>query len=652
MVDGMRREAPLRIFVGYTSDLHEHPRERSYVDAAESAVMRAGHAISNMAYFAARDTSPADYCTAEVGRADIFVGVIGMRYGSTVRDRPDLSYTELEFEAATAAGIPRLILIVRDDAAGLPAVEQPAGHAIRQQAFRGQVQEVGVTTLWVASPAETELRLYQALVDLKERTDSVTDRAVTMQAWPVDSAIIQPADLLDTEQVRWMCELEEADLEPWARWIFDAACERSGRSDAAIAAVINRRVRGLAISAAFVEACRRGEASPPLAASLAAFAAAGPDVIASLARTLTSERSGVKLDEVKRRQFLKSVTAAAATTLPVAGLSGGLSEDILGRLTRALAGSHRVDATTMDYLDHRIAGYWHDYHVTKLPGQNLILFAMDDLSRVVALLERPLTPSSRLRLEGIAARAALAVGAFLWDTRSYSRSRDFLRNAITAARNANDTTIEAVAWGWSSFGWTYDISRDESGIQALHCARAGRQVCRTNGAVGSWLACVEAEVQANLGDQSASVDALRDAMLSSHVSTAGEYGDWSRFDDSGRAGFLGVCMLRLGRYSEARDALQESLALLNPSEGQRRLTLMIDIAQANAKDGAIDEACANARHAVRMAADLKSPVKAQRIQPLRDDLTAHRDAACVRLLEEEWTEGLGPSHDLMGELNA
>jgi Domain of unknown function (DUF4062) len=136
------------------------------VAAAEAAVMRAGHAISNMVYFAARDTSPADYCVAQVERADVFVGVIGMRYGSQVRDRPDVSYTQLEFEAATRASIPRLILLVKDDAVGLPAVEQVADPAIRQAAFRRRLQDAGVTVAWVASPPETELRLYQALVDL------------------------------------------------------------------------------------------------------------------------------------------------------------------------------------------------------------------------------------------------------------------------------------------------------------------------------------------------------------------------------------------------------------------------------------------------------------------------------------------------------
>jgi hypothetical protein len=156
-VSGVERLV-LRVFVSHTSELREHPRERSFAAAAEQAVIRAGCLPLDMEYFTAREDQPAAYCREQVSKASVYVGLLGFRYGSPVRDEPEQSYTELEFGTATALGLPRLVFLLdEDEVLPLPAsCLSDLTYGERQAAFRSRMSEAGTGMAGEAAAARDQ----------------------------------------------------------------------------------------------------------------------------------------------------------------------------------------------------------------------------------------------------------------------------------------------------------------------------------------------------------------------------------------------------------------------------------------------------------------------------------------------------------------
>ena len=135
------------MFLSHTSELRNFPGKGSYVAEAERAISAAGHVIVDMADFPAADQPAAQMCAERVQGCDVYVGVLGTRYGSPVRDKPEVSYTELEFDTATAAGLPRLVFLLDTTAAdvGIPlyALIDHAFGAGRRRSAAGSGQRAG-----------------------------------------------------------------------------------------------------------------------------------------------------------------------------------------------------------------------------------------------------------------------------------------------------------------------------------------------------------------------------------------------------------------------------------------------------------------------------------------------------------------------------
>ncbi|MEO8324588.1 MAG: SUMF1/EgtB/PvdO family nonheme iron enzyme [Nitrospirota bacterium] len=165
-----------RVFISHTSEFTKYPEGKTFIDAAIAAVIRAGHVPCDMGYFTARDQQPADYCWQQVRKCDVYVGVIGFRYGSPVRDRPEVSYTELEFEAASDDPAKFRLVFLLDENATVPGwFTKDHEFGKRQETFRKRIQDAGFICAQFRDISQLELLIYQALVEHVQLTPPASE---------------------------------------------------------------------------------------------------------------------------------------------------------------------------------------------------------------------------------------------------------------------------------------------------------------------------------------------------------------------------------------------------------------------------------------------------------------------------------------------
>jgi hypothetical protein len=165
------KPGPWRVFLSHTSELRQYPQAGSYIDKAERAVSAAGHAIVDMADFPAIDQAPAAVCEQRVRNCDVLVGIYGLRYGSPVRDQPEVSYTELEFITATQVAMPRLIFVINAESEELglpPTALVDRDYGDRQDSFIQRVKDAGLTLQFFRNPDDLKGMVERSLRELAE----------------------------------------------------------------------------------------------------------------------------------------------------------------------------------------------------------------------------------------------------------------------------------------------------------------------------------------------------------------------------------------------------------------------------------------------------------------------------------------------------
>lgn len=101
--------SPWRIFVSSTKeDLIP------YREAVETVLTGMEHIPLGMEYFVSSPDSPIDACLATVRRSQLYIVIVGMRYGS-IEEGSGKSFTELEYDEAVKNKIPVLAFIIDEE---------------------------------------------------------------------------------------------------------------------------------------------------------------------------------------------------------------------------------------------------------------------------------------------------------------------------------------------------------------------------------------------------------------------------------------------------------------------------------------------------------------------------------------------------------
>jgi transcriptional regulator with XRE-family HTH domain len=345
---------------------------------------------------------------------------------------------------------------------------------------------------------------------------------------------------------------------------------------------------------------------------------------------------------VKRREFLQEAGRATIASTALLTPYNTFATELLDRFHRALKRPATIDERMLTYLEKRTGGYWQDRHTAALSSNDLLGFALEHFQKITGLLENPLLPTTRDHLCSIASEVAQLAGHLLFDMGNYPEARRFHQAAIIAAQESRNTALEATAWARMSFTWTYSNNAPE----ALRCIQRARQLAigNTNSTVQAYLAAVEAEIHAILGNHAACLNALDKAEhgIDQHHSQEDSY--WLRFDNSRLAGYKGICFRRLYRPGDAQtgaflmksqQALTEALAQLDPARIQRQPTLLIDLADTFAVQGDINAVCEYISQAIPLIERIKSQAGLQRLLNLRQGLNQWQETQYVRNLDSQ-----------------
>jgi transcriptional regulator with XRE-family HTH domain len=281
----------------------------------------------------------------------------------------------------------------------------------------------------------------------------------------------------------------------------------------------------------------------PLAAALTA---PGPDLMG-------------ELDDMHRREMLRLMSiASVAVAMPAEAAS------LVGSWAALDLESH---AAMNDHL-------WQVFAMSRSKRQ-IYPVVRDQLAALTSHLADQHPDRDRRRLLVLTASLYQLAGEVCFDCNRYTDAAHCYTLAATAAREGGAADLWACALTRHAYVATYDRQH----AQAAQILTAADTVARNGDrqlATRQWVASVQAQVQASLGNSGACDRALDTAAGVLDLTASASPGGWLRFDGSRIAEESGTCYLATGRDAQAESAF--TMALGQGISPRRTGSLLTDLA--------------------------------------------------------------------------
>lgn len=342
--------------------------------------------------------------------------------------------------------------------------------------------------------------------------------------------------------------------------------------------------------------------------------------------------SVVDADAMERRHFL-ALTGVTLTAVAHQWLfdPARVAASVLGK---------RVDHAVVDDLE-RVAEARRRMD-DALGGGTLLPAVREDLRLVVAMLKNAsYSEEVGKRLHGVAAEYGRLAGWLADDCNQPAMAQRYFLTAMRAAHLSGDRAVGANILGNMSVQAAQSSNPRDAVTLAESALSAEKQLTPAVAASLHGRLALSAAYARDTAEWRRAQNRSFELLARSVPEEEPPWIYW--FNQADAEGLAGWSLLALGRPTEAEPHLHRAVSLIDPAFARDRSGMLLDLATARLRTGAVDRACATASEAASIIRRLDSPREKRLLGAFRRAVTPYATSAAVRGFDAKHRDLLGAS---------